>query len=179
MSTRTTSLLLFAALTLACQRPSNPAGGGANEGFALPGSGEGSDEAAPVEPGPAPAIVRIEQRGVRIAPGRDPMQLSALVLDAEREILQVPVEWHSLDPEKIEVDALGRLSALGPLGPAFVTASAGDVIAEPLPVYVVDPSELPLPEDDTDAGTPPSVPPSDGSGNAPPERTDPSATGGQ
>lgn len=144
MSTRLLSVLAALVFVAACNSGGQPADGGENEGFQR-GSGDGSAEAAPEAEGPAPALVRIQQRGVRIAPGREPTQLTAEVLDANREPVEVRVEWHSLDPEKIEVDALGRLTALGPLGPAFVTASAGEIIAEPLPVYVVDPAELPDP----------------------------------
>lgn len=158
MPTRLVLLTLLALALVGCEPERQPVGGGANEGFGMPGGGDGSGEAEaePAEATPVPVEIRIRPRGLRTAPGREPIQLTAVVYDAERQPLDVSVEWHSLDPEKVEVDALGRLTALGPLGPAFITASAGDVLAENVPVYVVDPAELPDPgadDQDEDEGS--------------------------
>ena len=117
--------------------PSAPSAGAEDDPGSAPAEPEGSAE-------PVVEVVRIRPTGVRIAPGRPPVTLSAEVLDQNREPLEVDVEWHSLDPDKVSIAADGTLTALGPLGPAFVTASAGDFIAEPVPVYVVDPSEIPV-----------------------------------
>ena len=151
-------VLTGAVLAFGCKNPSQP--GGLNvpdrqgEGS---GSGEGSSEDVEVEEegDPLPAAVRIRQRGVRIAEGRTAVvlvgesevelldsRLTAVVLDEERNPIDVPVTWHSLDPEKVTIDQNGVLRAVS-LGPVFVTASAGDVIAEQIPVYVVHPSQMP------------------------------------
>lgn len=157
------SVLASAVLALGCQNPSQPAG------LAVPdrpeegsGSSDGSADGAEVEADadPVPAAVRIRQRGVRIAHGRTAVvligegeveltdsRLTAVVLDEDRNPIDVPVTWHSLDPEKVRVDQDGVLHAVS-LGPVFVTASAGDVIAEQIPVYVVHPSQMPVFEEE-------------------------------
>lgn len=108
-------------------------------------------------------------RGTRVAPGRAPSQLYARVVDAEFNVLDAPVVWHSLDPERVDVDALGRLSALGPLGPAFVTASTGNLLAEPLPIYVVPPGQLPQQADAEGSGDEDGAGLAQGSGQQPSE----------
>ncbi len=133
----------------------------------VPDREEGSGEEEPVaqeegsaaeveEPALVASAVRIRQRGVRISEGRTAVvlvgeeevelfesRLTAIVLDEERNPIELPVTWHSLDPDKITISDNGVLHAVGPVGPAFVTASAGDVIAEQIPVYVVTPEQMP------------------------------------
>jgi hypothetical protein len=137
---------------------------------------EGSAEAAE-EPPLIAAAVRIRQRGVRISEGRTAVvlvgeeevelldsRLTAIVLDEERNSLDLPVTWHSLDPEKVTISEDGVLHAVGPVGPAFVTASAGDVIAEQIPVYVVTLEQMPVfEEEEEESGEDTSAP--DGSGD--------------
>jgi hypothetical protein len=120
---------------------------------------EGSAEAAVEEIEPEVHAIRVEPPGVRIAPGRPPVVLSATVFDAERLAVDVPVVWHNLDPTRVAITEAGELTALGPLGPAMVTVSAGEFVAEPIPIYVVDPADLP--------------PPADGSGDGEAPETDP------
>ena len=141
-----------------------PAGEAAASGD--PSAAEGSGVGVPVE-------IRIGAdptfggRGTRVAPGRAPTQLYARVVDAEFNVLDAPVVWHSLDPERVDVDALGRLSALGPLGPAFVTASTGNLLAEPLPIYVVPPGQLPQRADEEGSGEEAGAGSAQGSGEPP------------
>jgi hypothetical protein len=151
-------LVAAAAVTSGCNNPGQPTsivvpdreGEGSGSGD---GSGEGQEEE--IEPEPIPAAVRIRQRGLRIAEGRTAVvllgddevelyesRLTAVVLDEERNPIDVPVTWHSLDSEKVRVSSSGVVTALS-LGPAFVTASAGDVIAEQIPIYVVTPAQMP------------------------------------
>lgn len=158
-------VLLFATAALLAAGCNNP---GQPGGLHVPerdeegsGSGDGSGEVEEEpEPELIPAAVRIRQRGVRIADGRTAVvligesevelfesRLTAVVLDEERNPIDVPVTWHSLDPEKVRVSSSGVLTAVS-LGPAFVTASAGDVIAEQIPVYVVNPNQMPVFEED-------------------------------
>jgi hypothetical protein len=157
-------LLLSAAaiLTTGCRNPGQPTEinvPARDEEGSGSGDGSGADDDA-AEPEPVPAAVRIRQRGVRIAEGRNAVvlvgegevelfesRLTAIVLDEDRNPIDVPVTWHSLDPEKVRVASDGTLTAVS-LGPAFVTASAGDVIAEQIPVYVVTPGAMPVFEDE-------------------------------
>lgn len=147
-----TALAAVAVLTLAaaCDRSVETRVAGRADGSGdADGSAAATESTGPARPEDLVVEVRIAaspnmaDRGVRIAPGLPPVQLYARVFDAERNDVPARVVWHSLDPDRVEVDALGRLSALGPLGPAFVTASAGDVIAESMPVYVVPAEQLP------------------------------------
>ena len=166
-------LLLFAATVFAagCNNPEQPGDitvpDREEEGS---GSGDGSGELVETEPELIPVAVRIRQRGVRIAEGRTAVvlvgetevellesRLTAVVLDEERNPIDVPVTWHSLDPEKVRVSSTGILSAVS-LGPAFVTASAGDVIAEQIPVYVVTPNQMPVFEEEGSADADGDVP---------------------
>ncbi len=120
---------------------------------------EGSAEVAVEEVPPDVHAIRVEPPGVRIAPGRPPVVLAATVFDAERLEVDVPVVWHNLDLTRVAITEAGELTALGPLGPAMVTVSAGEFVAEPIPIYVVDPADLP--------------PPADGSGDIEEPETDP------
>lgn len=151
MSTRLCAFAIALGLVAACDRGEDPA---PDEGTpnqpAQPAEGSA---AQPAEEGsaqgdqPDVALVRIQSAPLRIAPGLEPVRLVAVALDADRQAIPgVEIRWHSLDREKLSVSEDGTLTALGPLGPAFVTASAGDVIADPLPVYVVDAARLRPPE---------------------------------
>ena len=139
------SLLAVAACDRAPAAPAEPAPPAAGSAEAEP-SGEGSEEAAapaPDDPAARVASIRITPDAVRVAMGDPLVELSAAVYDAAGNVLDVPVTWHSLDPGKVRVSERGVLTPLGPLGPAFITASAGSVVAEQVPVYVSAPAPPP------------------------------------
>lgn len=181
MARKIVLILSMSLLAFACKDAPVP------DELQVPDRGEGSVEEQPVpEEGSAQAeeepilasAVRIRQRGVRIAEGRTAVvlvgeeevelldsRLTAIVLDEERNPLDIPVTWHSLDPDKVTVSSDGVLHAVGPVGPAFVTASAGDVIAEQIPVYVVTLEQMPVFEEEEEgsaAGDSAEVEPQDG-----------------
>lgn len=174
MSTRLCAFAIALGLVAACDRGEDPApDAGTPNPPAQPAEGSAAEEPEGSSDPDAPevALVRIQSAPLRIAPGLEPVRLVAVALDADRQAIPgVEIRWHSLDREKLSVSEDGTLNALGPLGPAFVTASAGDVIADPLPVYVVDAARL-RPPDGSGEGSGEEAPSVDGSGVPQPPKT--------
>ncbi len=95
-----------------------------------------------VRPGRAPVPERIpgridvEPTAARVEVG-ETQRLSATVYDTYGLTMDTEVTWHSLNPDRVTVDEQGLATTLGPLGAAWVTASAGEYVDEPTALYVV------------------------------------------
>ena len=113
---------------------------------AEPAAGSAAAEGAPSA---APTVARliIDPSAVRIGLDSPPTQLVARAFAADGTELFPTVQWHSLDPTRVMVTSEGVLRPLGPIGPAFITASAGGTIADQVAVYVAETAALaPEPE---------------------------------
>lgn len=82
------------------------------------------DQTSPVEPGGVRSVALIPQ-GTTLRPGSR-MTVLAAPLDAQGNVLDVPVTWQSLSPTLLSVDPAGEVTALAP-GSATLRATAGGV----------------------------------------------------
>lgn len=108
---------------------------------------------APQEAPAGPVLVRllVEPDTLLLGEGMaSALQVSALT--AEGATVAPEVTWRSLSPSRISVSPTGVVTSVGPRGPGFVTASAGDLVVE-IPVRVVAPSELPPEPEEPEEGS--------------------------
>jgi hypothetical protein len=86
----------------------------------------------------AKGSVVIDQASVFFTGAGQSRALSALAADAQGAAVSAPIVWISSAPDKVAVDATGRLTALA-IGSAQITASAGGVTSAPTLVVVAEP----------------------------------------
>lgn len=102
-------------------------------------SGNEADEVA--TPSPTLARLLIEPDTLLLGEGME-ATLSATGLTADGVTVEPTVVWRSLSPSRLAVTDDGVVTSVGPRGPGFITATAGELVVE-IPVRVVPPSELP------------------------------------